>query len=554
MACKRPLLAVFSLLVVAVLFSSRAYAAPFAYAVNGAASQPGGVSVIDTATDTVVATIPTGTEVARVALTPDGTKAFVTNYQSRTVSIIDTATISLSATVSLSDRPIGVAITSDGKTAYVVGTDGNQLFAVDVATNVVSGPFPSGGTDPRADSNFIAIAPDGRAYIPNRFTHTVSVFDTSTNQLLDLIPVESPPEDPDPIAHPYRVAINPGGTKVYVGKCGGCAAQSGPTVLWVIDPTTNSVAKTIVIDDPLANTVVGIAFTSDGARAYVALSPYSQRVAIIDAIQDVVLGETEPVTDVPCGGTPGCLGDIAITPDNTKAYVALGDFAGGNGAIAVLPLIPAAPPNATIPVRPGLSGNVAMSRTTLIPTSTPTPLPAPTCGGMPVAGCRTPAVAAASLIQLKDRAPDSRDLLVWKWSKGSATAKSDFGNPASTTSYRLCVYDASGGAQPLLDAEAPGGGVCGDKACWTDKSYGFLYNSRDLTPDGSLKLKLQQGSQSKAKILLNGKGTALAMPSPLSVMQPLIAQLMSSGGVCWEATYSAPPTRNDATQFKDRAD
>ncbi|MFD4620355.1 YncE family protein, partial [Streptomyces sp. NPDC058475] len=59
----------------------------FAYVTNDSS---GTVSVIDTATNTVTATIPVGTAPQGVALTPDGTRVYVTNSGSDTVSVIDT--------------------------------------------------------------------------------------------------------------------------------------------------------------------------------------------------------------------------------------------------------------------------------------------------------------------------------------------------------------------------------------------------------------------------------------------------------------------------------
>ena len=46
------------------------------------------VSVIDTATNTVVSTIPVGISPGGVAVTPDGSKVYVTNFLSNTVSVI----------------------------------------------------------------------------------------------------------------------------------------------------------------------------------------------------------------------------------------------------------------------------------------------------------------------------------------------------------------------------------------------------------------------------------------------------------------------------------
>jgi YVTN family beta-propeller protein len=50
------------------------------------------VSVIDTATDTVISTIPVGNAPFGAAVTPDGNKVYITNELANTVSVIDTAT------------------------------------------------------------------------------------------------------------------------------------------------------------------------------------------------------------------------------------------------------------------------------------------------------------------------------------------------------------------------------------------------------------------------------------------------------------------------------
>ena len=73
------------------------------------------VSVIDTTTNTVVATVPLkGT--AGVAIKPDGTRAYVTSPGEGTVSVIDTTGNTVVATISLGtdQNPFRVAITPDG--------------------------------------------------------------------------------------------------------------------------------------------------------------------------------------------------------------------------------------------------------------------------------------------------------------------------------------------------------------------------------------------------------------------------------------------------------
>ncbi|MEV6183330.1 YncE family protein, partial [Streptomyces sp. NPDC052015] len=60
------------------------------------------------ATNTV--TIPVGDSPVRVAITPDGSHAYVTNSASDDVSVIDTATNTVTTTIPVGDSPVGVAI------------------------------------------------------------------------------------------------------------------------------------------------------------------------------------------------------------------------------------------------------------------------------------------------------------------------------------------------------------------------------------------------------------------------------------------------------------
>jgi len=69
------------------------------------------VSVLSTATNSIVATINVGVSPKGVTFFPDGTKVYVTNFGSNTVSVIDTATNTVTATVNVGGLPYGVAVT-----------------------------------------------------------------------------------------------------------------------------------------------------------------------------------------------------------------------------------------------------------------------------------------------------------------------------------------------------------------------------------------------------------------------------------------------------------
>ena len=54
-----------------------------------------------------------------MAVSPDGTRAYVTNLGSGTVSVIDTDTNTVIATITVGSGPAGVAVSPDGTRAYV---------------------------------------------------------------------------------------------------------------------------------------------------------------------------------------------------------------------------------------------------------------------------------------------------------------------------------------------------------------------------------------------------------------------------------------------------
>ena len=144
--------------------------------------------------------------------------------------------------------------------------------------------------------------------------------------------------------------------------------------------------------------------------------------------------------------------------------------------------------------------------------------------------------------------------LFWRWGKGAATAKGDFGIPTETTGYELCIYD--GTDTLLLGARAPKRDTCRInelRDCWQENAKGFRYVDRDLTADGLRQTSRAAGPTGKAQIVVKGRGNNLQAPL-LSVMNlPVRVQLMNGGGACWEATLRAT-FQNTATSFKAKSD
>ena len=95
----------------------------FVYVPHGGISD-NKVSVINTSTNLIVATVTVGTAPFATAVTPDGTRAYVANQLSNSVSVINTATNTVVATIAEGSVPEGVAITPDGSMAYVANIMG----------------------------------------------------------------------------------------------------------------------------------------------------------------------------------------------------------------------------------------------------------------------------------------------------------------------------------------------------------------------------------------------------------------------------------------------
>jgi YVTN family beta-propeller protein len=84
----------------------------------------------------VVATIDVGLAPFGVAVSPDGSKVYVTNLNN-IVSVIATATNTVSATIPVGNGPVGVALTPDGSEAYVANQFDHTVSVIATANNTV---------------------------------------------------------------------------------------------------------------------------------------------------------------------------------------------------------------------------------------------------------------------------------------------------------------------------------------------------------------------------------------------------------------------------------
>src|SRR5215510_8188845 len=65
------------------------------------------------------------------------TKAYVTNFGDNTVSVIDSTTNTVTATIPVGSNPVGVAVTPNGASAYVANGTSNDVSVLATASNTV---------------------------------------------------------------------------------------------------------------------------------------------------------------------------------------------------------------------------------------------------------------------------------------------------------------------------------------------------------------------------------------------------------------------------------
>ena len=264
------------------------------------------VTVIDTLTNTVIDTIIVGQSPLGIAITPDGTRAYVANH-SGSISIIDTSTNTVITTIADSDIPLGVAITPDGSRAYVSNARGS-ISVVDISTNTIITNIPiidflvPGFGFPAGNLFAIALTPDGtRGYVVSHSTGKTYVISTISNTMIATIP--SPP------GSPLSIAVSPNGTRVYTATLGFIAQ------VLVIDTASNTIIGTIHAGGPPP--FVGV--TPDGARLYINAqeSTGDETVTVIDTSTNSIV--TKILTgDFMLGVAFGTLPPVPKTKDDCK--------------------------------------------------------------------------------------------------------------------------------------------------------------------------------------------------------------------------------------------
>ncbi|HEX5505612.1 MAG TPA: choice-of-anchor D domain-containing protein [Thermomicrobiales bacterium] len=329
-------------------------AEPFAIAVNPTTNRiyvpnvsitgPGGsvISVIDGATNTVVATISLGTssQPQGVAVNPTTNRVYTTYYDSGTnstiVVVIDGATNTVTTTIPINGasaccglNPFDVAVDPTTNRVYVAVQGGSPGVAViDGAANTVTTTVPLPGP---AVSVAVNLATN-RVYAtyqavptpPAVPTLALAVIDGGTNTVVTSVPL------PGTSSFAYGVAVNPIMNRVYVTS----ATTAGPGAsgnLIVLDGGSNAIIATV----PLTTDPIGVAVNATTGTVYVtSFNIVTTTPPQVSGSLTVVDGGTNAVTaTVPLNGAT--IG-VAVNPRTGFVYVTNFDFTNpSNSSVAV---------------------------------------------------------------------------------------------------------------------------------------------------------------------------------------------------------------------------
>jgi DNA-binding beta-propeller fold protein YncE len=189
--------------------------------VNPTGYDTGSVVPITLASGSVGAAIPVGADPVAIAVTTDGSTAYVVNDGDGTITPISLASDTAGDPISVGVDPIAIVISPNGSTAYVLGGNGiGTLTPITLAANpaqdVVGTAISAPGGGPKA----LAIAPDGTSAYVLGGTGAARISLPAGTALLTTFP-----------ASYTAAACSPDGTTALLGYTSGTSPIQGLVVM-----------------------------------------------------------------------------------------------------------------------------------------------------------------------------------------------------------------------------------------------------------------------------------------------------------------------------------
>jgi YVTN family beta-propeller protein len=169
------------------------------------------MSVVDTATQQVVRTVPLQQWPRGIAVSPDSTTAYVANFGTSNVAIVDIATGDVEWINNVGRATRHVNVSPDGQFLYVTCNNSGYVAKIDLrhpdGPTVVATVHT--GTEPRSST----LASDGlHLYVVNYESNTMSVIETTTMTVTQTIPTGD---------HPIGITYDPQTANVWLANYSG---------------------------------------------------------------------------------------------------------------------------------------------------------------------------------------------------------------------------------------------------------------------------------------------------------------------------------------------
>lgn len=189
------------------------------------------VSVVDLSNNTIIATIPLGAPTSNgvffMRMSPDGSLLYAAGETG--LSVISTATNTVVATPGVGSNPRGIAFNPSGSVAYVCNSGSSNISVINVSTNLATGTISPTGINVPWD---IIVAPNGNFAYVTDLVGNVYCIDTITNSNTPIATIVAG-------TNPEGITITPDSLQVYV-------ANTGSNTTSVISTITNTVTNTIL--------------------------------------------------------------------------------------------------------------------------------------------------------------------------------------------------------------------------------------------------------------------------------------------------------------------
>jgi YVTN family beta-propeller protein len=298
---------------------------------------PGGAFLLNSGwrLDPVGRQIPLDTLPMSTALSPDGKYLLVLNggFKPPSVSVIETASGRVTATVPVPDGWLGLAISPKGDTVYVGGGSKVAIFEFAFSGGVLTpartfSPIPPAERGQRDFIGDVALTPDGRLlYAANLYRDTVLVVNPQSGMLIGKVKTGR---------RPYRILFHPDGKSFFVTHwADGTVGQydtAGPTLIG--QPVrVGAHASDMLWRDGGPDTTpdatpetAGTAAPPYTARIFVAAANTNNVFALgVTAAKDISVVESINLAMTPrqpMGMTPSALG---LSADGKRLFVACSD-------------------------------------------------------------------------------------------------------------------------------------------------------------------------------------------------------------------------------------